>query len=264
MIKLVAVDMDGTLLNDKKEYPKDFPAWVKSHKNVKTVLSSGRQYYALRKQFEEIADDVIYIAENGGVVFMDNKVVYEDSMSPLDVRECLDIALNLPGVIPLVCGVEATYYCEGTPEILGEAMKYYERIVSVKDLRLAINMDRILKIAVFVKDFKAQEVHNSFPKLPEGTASVLSGDSWIDLANEGVSKGPALKFLMEKLDIKRSEAAAFGDFPNDVTMLQAVGESYAMCNGHPDVIDIAKHVTIKDNNEEGVMYTLRSLEGEMQ
>ncbi len=264
MIKLVAVDMDGTLLNSKKEYPKDFPSWVKSHKGVKTVLASGRQYYCLRKQFDEIKDDVIYIAENGGVVFMDGKVIYEDSMSPLNARLCLDTALGIPGCTPLVCGVEATYYCESTPEILVEATKYYDRLVSVKDLRLAIGMDRILKIAVFVEDFKAQAAYDNLPELPEDTEAVLSGDSWVDIANKGVSKGPALKFLLEKLDISRNEAAAFGDFPNDITMLKAVGESYAMLNAHPDVIDIAKHVTLKDNEEEGVMYTLRSLEKNMQ
>lgn len=260
MIKLVAVDMDGTLLNDKKEFPKDFPEWVKTHKGVKTVLSSGRQYYALRKQFDEIKDDVIYIAENGGVVFMDDKVIYEDSMSPLDVRLCLDLALAIPDAIPLVCGVKATYYSKGTPEILGEAMKYYDRLEVVDDLRLAIGMDRILKIAVFIKDFKAQAAYSVLPTLPEGTSAVLSGDSWIDIANEGVSKGPALHFLLHKLGIKREEAAAFGDFPNDITMLQTVGESYAMSNGHDDVISIAKHVTLRSNNEDGVMYTLRSLE----
>ena len=50
-IKLVAVDMDGTLLNSKKEMPEEFILWVKSHPEIKTVIASGRQYYTLERDF---------------------------------------------------------------------------------------------------------------------------------------------------------------------------------------------------------------------
>ena len=46
-IKLTAFDMDGTLLNDRKELPPDFPAWVKNHPQIRKVIASGRQYYTL-------------------------------------------------------------------------------------------------------------------------------------------------------------------------------------------------------------------------
>ena len=65
-IKLVAVDMDGTLLNSKKEMPEEFIPWVKSHPEIKTVIASGRQYYTLERDFLPIRDNLAFIAENGG------------------------------------------------------------------------------------------------------------------------------------------------------------------------------------------------------
>ena len=68
-IKLVALDMDGTLLDSNKRQPPDFMDWVKAHPAIKTVIASGRQYYTLVKDFIPIKDQLIYIAENGGIVF---------------------------------------------------------------------------------------------------------------------------------------------------------------------------------------------------
>ena len=68
VIKLVATDMDGTLLNDKKELPKDFCSFAASHKDIKMVIASGRQYFNLIKTFPNNADDFIFIADNGAVV----------------------------------------------------------------------------------------------------------------------------------------------------------------------------------------------------
>ena len=62
-IKLVALDMDGTLLNSKKEKPAEFIPWVEKHPEMKVVIASGRQYYTLEKDFMEIRDKLIFIAE---------------------------------------------------------------------------------------------------------------------------------------------------------------------------------------------------------
>ena len=58
-IKLVALDMDGTLLNSKKEKPAEFIPWVEKHPEIKVVIASGRQYYTLEKDFmENIKEDL--------------------------------------------------------------------------------------------------------------------------------------------------------------------------------------------------------------
>ena len=69
MIRLVALDMDGTLLNTNNELPEDFFPWVKSHPMIRTVIASGRQYQTLRDNMSEIKDELTIIAENGGFVY---------------------------------------------------------------------------------------------------------------------------------------------------------------------------------------------------
>ncbi len=76
LIKLVATDLDGTLLNSKKELPEDFSEWVYKHKEIKTVIASGRQYYNIKKLFPGMEDSLVFIADNGGLVFENNKIIY--------------------------------------------------------------------------------------------------------------------------------------------------------------------------------------------
>ena len=74
-IKLVALDMDGTLLDSSKKLPADFMDWVRQHPDIKTVIASGRQYYTLVKDFLPIKDSLIYVAENGGLVFEREEII---------------------------------------------------------------------------------------------------------------------------------------------------------------------------------------------
>lgn len=90
-IKLVALDMDGTLLNSKKEKPAEFIPWVEKHPEMKVVIASGRQYYTLEKDFMEIRDKLIFIAENGGLVFEKGEVIFKDEMDKQDVLNCIDL-----------------------------------------------------------------------------------------------------------------------------------------------------------------------------
>ena len=76
MIRLIALDLDGTLLDSDKNFPEGFPAWVKSHPDINVCLASGRQLYTLMQQFSEIADRLWYIAENGAVI--GDAVAYRD------------------------------------------------------------------------------------------------------------------------------------------------------------------------------------------
>ena len=101
-------------------------------------------------------------------------------------------------------------------------------------------------------------MYNSLSGIPESIAPVLSGDSWIDVANRSVSKGSAIEAILENLHIKKEEAMAFGDYLNDYELLLSCGESYAMENAHPKLKKIAKHITAS-NDEDGVMKVLRQI-----
>lgn len=262
MPKIIALDLDGTLLDSRKNFPEDFPDWVRSHPETAFVLASGRQIYALLDQFSEIRDQLWYIAENGACVYHAGEFLRVDSMKPEDSLKVLEEFEGVPGCEPLVCGLESAYVRDCGGQAKEESTKYYTHIEYNDDLRSCALKDRILKIAIFVNDFRAEEVYTSLKPRNDGLMTLLSGDSWIDIANASVGKGAALRAIQGILGVSNEETAAFGDYLNDMSLFEAAGESYAMANAHPELKYAAKHITRYTNDENGVMEALKEMENE--
>lgn len=257
-IRLVAVDMDGTLLNSRKELPAGFIPWVRGHSGIKTVIASGRQYYTLEHDFSSIMDHLIFIAENGALVFEKGKNVYSDVMSGKDISDCLLRLSSVPMATPILCGIRSAYLVEPDEEAKKGALSYYMRYCFTDDLRSVISTDSIVKIAVFFKDHGADGRIGYFDGLPGSLRTVISGDSWIDISNKSVNKGNAIKAIQRRYGISPEESMAFGDYLNDVEMLQSCENSYCMENGHPDLKAIAKRIA-PSNDDDGVMRILDTL-----
>lgn len=258
-IKLVAMDMDGTLLDSNKRLPVDFMDWVRAHPNIKTVIASGRQYYTLVNDFLPIRDQLVYVAENGGLVFENEEILYSNEMQMEDVHNCLERIDAVRGLTPIVCGAGSAYMRPVQEHIRREAEMYYARLQQTEDLCEAASRDTIVKIAIFVDEKMAEAAMNHFKDIPEHLAAVLSGDSWIDIANRSVNKGVAVAAIQKKYGIAREASMAFGDYLNDTELLKSCEESYCMENGHPDLKALAKHVT-DSNDNNGVMKVLYGVE----
>ena len=98
-IKLIAADMDGTLLSSRKQLPKGFSAGAHAEKiGVRFAPASGRQYYNLYEQFGEIADELMYISENGGMVCDGREIVSFEAMPQQLVCAAVELARGLPNV----------------------------------------------------------------------------------------------------------------------------------------------------------------------
>lgn len=257
-IKLVALDMDGTLLDSQKKLPPDFMEWVTRHPGIKTVIASGRQYYALLKDFLPIQDSLVYAAENGGLVFEKNSVIYSNEMKKEDIQNCLKLIDGIEGLTPIICGAKSAYIKTKNSHVLKEAGMYYARLRQTDDLYGASLQDTVVKIAIFADNKMAEPAIAHFSDIAGHLAAVLSGDSWIDIANRTVNKGVAIEAIQKKYGIAMEESMAFGDYLNDTEMLKACGESYCMENGHPDLKALAKH-TAASNDDDGVMRVLRGL-----
>lgn len=257
-IRLVASDMDGTLLDSNKQLPPDFMAWVKNHPDIKTVIASGRQYYTLVKDFLPVKDELVYVAENGGFVFEKGSIIYSNEMKKEDIHTCLALIENLKGMTPIVCGAESAYMKKAEENVYREAAMYYARLQLVENLYETVSQDTVVKIAIFVEEKKAEDAMQYFDDLKEHLAAVLSGDSWIDISNRTVNKGIAVEVIQKKYGIDRTESMAFGDYLNDVGLIKSCEESYCMENGHPDLKALAKYVTAS-NDDNGVMRILEKL-----
>lgn len=258
MIKLIALDMDGTLLNSKKELPVDFFSFVKSHSSIYVAIASGRQYYSLEKQFAEIKDNLLFVAENGTMVVDHDQVIYLNTMKREDVIFVLTLLKKIDGVTIILCGNESAYMDASENDAIVEATKYYDRLTGVNDLFEVAKEKNIIKFAIYFKNGDAEKYYAELRQVKTGLKAVLSGESWIDISNADADKGAALKKVMELYHIKKEESMAFGDYLNDVEMLNAVTHSYAMKNALPYIKEICRYQT-DSNDEDGVMKVLRTL-----
>lgn len=256
-IKLVALDMDGTLLNSSKELPPDFMDWVESHPDIKTVIASGRQYYTIAGDFTPIKDKLTYVAENGGLVFEKDEVIYRHEMQKEDIRKCLELIDKTGTLIPVICGEKSAYTKTGA-HLRPEINMYYVRLQPTENLYEAAMGDAIIKIAVFIEGNMAERFMPVFADMGNNMEAVLSGDSWIDISYRTVCKGAGVAAVQKRYGINREESMAFGDYLNDVSLFDVCGESYCMENGHPDLKKLAKYIA-DSNDNDGVMKILRQL-----
>ncbi len=258
-IRLVAIDMDATLLDDNKRVPGDFIPWVKSHPSIKTVIASGDQYGALKRYLGEIEDDLIFLPENGGLVFEKGELIYSDKMSYEDIKLYLSIADKVSDAFAGICGEKSAYFPPTKDEdILRQTAIYYEQRKFVEDLLSAAEDDIIVKMTLYFKKHNAEQYYPLFKDKSSTAIALLSGTDWIDVENSTSSKGASVRMLQKRYGIPPENCMAFGDYLNDISMLQACEQSYAMANAYPEVFAYAKYRTAS-NNDDGVMKILRTI-----
>lgn len=266
-IRLVATDMDHTLLNEERQIPADFFGIVKTLENVRFVIASGRQYYNILKECAPIKDRIFIIAENGAIAAEGENIYFTETMAAEVALQIAARALSVQDASFILCGVNSAYAIGGSPENLpGNARAYYERVAFVPvfrigDIEKILQQDQILKIAVYSHKHAQDRILPAFATMDEdalGVQTVLSGQSWVDIMKRGVNKGRALREIQKKCGVLPEECMAFGDYLNDREMLSVCRESYAMKNGHPDLIREAKHIA-PSNDEAGVVTVLKKV-----
>ena len=260
MVKIIATDMDGTLLDSKKRLPKDFGYVLEKldEKNVRFIVASGRQYYNLRKQFEGYNQDLIYISENGSMVFDKGEIVYLSEISAEKLIKPVEIERKIKGASIILCG-EKSAYTENKGEFFTKhADMYYERLEVVDDVLDIVREgnDRICKIALFHDENSEKYLSKEFSEVEDEFLISVSGELWMDFMNIGVNKGTAIERIQEAYDITYDETMAFGDYLNDYEMMQSCKYSYAMANAHPKLKEISNYQA-KSNDEDGVMEVIK-------
>nr|WP_297173040.1 Cof-type HAD-IIB family hydrolase [uncultured Agathobaculum sp.] len=262
-IKLIAADMDGTLLDSAKRLPDRLFPLIRAlrARGVRFAPASGRQYYTLYEQFGEIADELIYISENGAMVCDGAEVISFEAMPVDEVCRAVETVRALPGVSTVVSTRTGGVYEDGDDPAFRENMALYcARHKSVPDLAAYVRYEPVCKVALFCQGRAEQVLMPAFESFAETSQIALSGADWVDLMRPGISKGRALGVLGAQLGIEQQECMAFGDYLNDLELLQAVGESYAMANAHEALKAVAKYIC-PSNDEDGVCRTIRQVFG---
>jgi Cof subfamily protein (haloacid dehalogenase superfamily) len=258
-IRLIASDMDGTLLNSKHELSESFfPVFRKLiDQKIIFVAASGRQYYNLVKTLDQVKDDVIFAAENGSYVVFQGQEIHVQDIDPVIVKKLIVTARDIKGTYPIICGKKKAYVESADPEFIDRLKLYFERYEIVDDL-LKVHDDQFLKFTLC--DLAGSE-GNSYPyykHLSDVLQVKVSGPIWLDISHKQANKGVAMDVLQKKFGIAYDETMIFGDYFNDLEMLQKGYYSYAMANAHPDVSKIARFAA-KSNDQNGVVEVLTEL-----
>lgn len=258
LIKLIAADMDGTLLNSKHEInPEFWEVWKKlKAKNIVFACASGRQYYNLVKKFENIKDDIYFIAENGSFIAYKGEILHVNTLERKKTFEFIELARKIDGVNIVLCGKNSAYIESNNSKFIEEVKQYYEKFKIVNSLEEA--EDDFLKIALC--DFKSSEENSYkyFKEFENKYKITVSGGVWLDISNLDANKGTAIRKLQEVLGVTSKETLVFGDYLNDVELLENSYHSYAMENAHPKLKEIAKNIA-KSNEKNGVVEKIKEL-----
>jgi Cof subfamily protein (haloacid dehalogenase superfamily) len=263
-IRLIVTDMDGTLLDEDKRPPAELWTVLELLRERGVLFSpaSGRQYATLAREFSQAADGMVFIAENGTYVVRDGVELSSDPLDPAVVADVLETVRRLAAsgvdVGAVVCGKRSAYVERTDEPFLAEVRQYYVENRVVTDATAV--EDDILKVALY--DFGPAE-RTTAPALAPFAAThhvVVSGEHWVDLMNRTANKGAAIRRLQRELGITPAQTMAFGDYLNDLEMLDAAEWSFAMANAHPEVVRRARHLA-PANTDNGVLRTIARVLG---
>lgn len=260
MIKLIASDLDGTLLDSQKQLPADFDSVIEKlfDKNIRFVVSSGRSFCTLKKQFSEYLDRLTFICDNGAYIFDKGKEISFSVLPKDTVKNIITFCENLSLTV-LLCGRNGTWHNSRTESQHQEVCQYYVNQVRLDDLTECD--DDIFKIAIFDENGIEEKNYSKLVSAFGDDYNVqLSGKRWADIMNKEVNKGNALRTLENRLGISYNETMAFGDYLNDVEMLNNAYYSFAMSNAHESVKKAANFMTGSNDDNSVIHEILKSID----
>lgn len=242
MIKLVASDLDGTLLlNGAQALPEElFPLIRRLKENgILFVAASGRQYPNMKRLFAPVLDDMAFICENGALAIQNEQVLYQDQFDAELAKEILKAIYEKEGA-EFSCATKDFYY------IMPKTRHYLELMTEVvkTNSRVIRSFDEItepcMKLAVYERGGVTEEsIRYWRDRFSDRCTVVTSGFAWVDFIPFGTNKARGLKEYQKRLGIRPEECAVFGDEYNDIEMLKATPYGFAMKHAKPGVREAA-------------------------
>jgi len=258
MYKIIALDMDGTLLNEEKIVSDKTKEALKKaiEKGVKVVLASGRPIEGLKRYLEELnlmKEDQYVLSYNGCLVqeTKSGKIICEFGLKGTDLHYFYDLSYNL--------GVNIHAFSPKRGLITPKNSKYTEVEATINGIKTNIcdfstvrEDEDIIKIMFIDEPDILEKAIESLPKeIYDRYNVVRSAPFFLEVISKDAGKGVGLKALAHHLNIKQEEVIAVGDAGNDLDMIEYAGLGVAMANASENVKEIANYIT-GSNNEDGV------------
>lgn len=265
-IKLIATDMDGTLLDPKGQV--DLPRLEKildqlEERGIRFVIATGNEIHRVKQLLGHLTERIVLIVANGARIFEGNQLLqaqtWDDDMVNRALeffkdRECQDqfVVTSMNGGFVKEGTVFTQLENFMTPEMIE---LFYQRMNFVEELESHL-FGGVLKMSLVVGEERSDSVLEEINQLFNGhVQAVSSGYGCIDILQSGIHKAWGLQELLKRWDIKAEEIMAFGDSENDVEMLQLAGIAYAMENADDKAKAVATNFA-PSNSQAGVYQVL--------
>ncbi len=231
MIRLIATDLDGTLLEPNGQLPQGTYEAVKALRDLGICFaaSSGRQYGNLVRLFGTVADQMAFICENGSINMVDGQeagvVAIPSELVRLVIDDLESLGLNI-----LVSGRHSCYMLDRNRTFTDDIVYRLRNTITILG-----SWDELCEPVMKISGHTPNGVHEIAPGLIEKWGSRLTatvaGKDWFDVTQ--ANKGMGIDLLLRHLNIKPEETVAFGDNFNDESMLDAVGYPFLMEHANP-------------------------------
>ena len=268
-IRLIATDMDGTFLNNEHNYDhhrfkKVFDKLTKN--GVQLVAASGSSYPRLRLEFAAVADQMIFISQNGSVIHYGDELIDCFPLHHDDLRAVLVALTRLYGdddINQLVISGPTTSFVDQSMDEKNFAIVklFYENVKRVPNLqdifKYPLN-EPLTKISVnFADHIDITDVTSELDNLlPANLIMENSGFNTELIGDAHATKRNALMAIASQFNLRQNEIMTFGDNENDLGMLTLTSHSYAMKNAALPIRLAASNVTRLTNQESGVLDTI--------
>ena len=259
-VRLVATDLDGTLLNPSGRVTERAREAVRTARGAGVIVVpvTGRPPQALWELADDCGLGPYGICANGAaLVDIDRRTVIE--VEPLASEIALGIVDlvrdQLPGIL-LACDDLDCFSYE--PGFFSSPVDWDEKMAEVTDIRAALEAGCIKLIARSPDTGALELIRLLEERVGEIGHVTTSGLDWVDIGAPGVSKAYALERLCERLDVHLSEVVAVGDNHNDLSFLAWAGLAMAPANAIAEVLAVA-HRVLPHNGEDGVATLLEEV-----
>lgn len=260
MIKLIASDIDGTLVTDGGyDVPDELHEVIRKlrAKGIQFAAASGRQWASIESIFDPVKEKIFYLSDNGAYIGCHGRNLFLNPIECNTVMEMVEDVRTMEGLEVMLSGPDVVYLETKDREFLDWMVNDYKfRVETVEDLT-KVQSD-FIKISVYRKTDVEIYTRHLREKYAERLKITISGDMWMDCMRPGVNKGEAVKILQESLSIKPEETMAFGDQLNDIEMLNQAYYSFAVGNARKEVKQAARFQT-DTNLNQGVLKILKLL-----
>jgi len=262
-IKLIAIDIDGTLLNPQHEVTPRVKAAIEAARDngVAVVLATGRPFPGVQRYLQELGLDkegqycitnngaLVQRADDGSCVAevpvsFDDYLYYEQLSRELGVHFQALTQSHL-----YTANKDISRYTIHEVGLTGMPLRYR----AVEEMDPSLIFPKIMMID------EPERLDAAISRIPadayKRNTLMKSAPFFLEILNKDVNKGTGVKLLAERLGLQRNELMAMGDQENDLAMLEFAGTGVAMGNAIPSVKEIAQFVT-KTNREDGVAYAI--------